>query len=119
MPIGTPPRPVAGFLKDRLIAEHRMKNLTIALLAGCAIISTAQAASQPDVALAKRYTKYYNEHLSEAKQVMNECLAKAKANGVSTIQGEELIKCKAASNAWEFQVYRPKRPTFSSSGGRN
>lgn len=92
-----------------------MNKLIVIALLGLAATAPASASTRQDTASEKSWLKYYTERLPEAKQVLQECVAK----GFDKIKGEEKIKCEAARDAWHFQPYKPKPSTFSSSGGRN
>lgn len=92
-----------------------MNKLITAALFGLVAIAPTSAATQQDAASEKKWLKYYTEHLPEAKQVLQACVAK----GFDKIKGEEKIRCEAARDAWHFQPYKAKPSTFSSSGGRH
>lgn len=82
-----------------------MKLVLCALAVLLSITTYGKAAQQVDVAAAKSWLKYYNEHLPEAKQALHDCLAK----GFDKVQGDERIKCDAARDAWHFQPYKPSK----------
>lgn len=89
------------------------KHLTVLLWLAFSI--TAHAATANDAETEAFWRKYYSEHLPEAKKMLEACIAK----GPQNVLGVERVKCSTAMNAWHFQPYKPKPPTFSSSGGRH
>jgi hypothetical protein len=58
---------------------------------------------------------YYEANLEKTKSVWVEC----RKTGPDNMTESQIKNCANAQQAWEFQPYKPKPATFSSSGGRH